>query len=137
MTERIAWKYCKTMSRTLSGSSRSPRAVDPDKSQKSIVASCRRSPTGCASDAPQLMQKRASRGFALPHTSQTITAQGYSPGPAFSLTLGAALRSTPIPHESARIAPPTCRRRVAAKVNRQAADSIEAMRPGLCRCFRR
>jgi hypothetical protein len=50
------------------------------------------------------MMRTSIAGFG---SSQTVTAQGYSPGPAFSLTLGAALRSTLMPHESARIAPPT------------------------------
>jgi hypothetical protein len=50
---RISRKYERSSSCTASASTRSPRAVEPDMSQKTMVASLRLSGPGVASEAPQ------------------------------------------------------------------------------------
>ena len=49
---RISWKYENISSRTVSASTRSPIAVEPDMSQKSSVASLRRSGAVGSSGSP-------------------------------------------------------------------------------------
>jgi len=66
------------ISRTASESTRSARAVEPTTSQKSRVATLRRSGRGATSAAPQPEQKRASLAFCLRHAGQAATPKRYA-----------------------------------------------------------
>ena len=68
-------KYRESTSRSASESSDSPRAVDPFRSQNTIVTTLRVSCGGAASAScdPQARQKRAMSGFSAPQEGQICT----------------------------------------------------------------
>jgi len=78
ITARAVSKYRRITCRKLSGSSRSPKAVDPVTSQNSTVTVLRfwRGTEPAASAAPHPLQNPASGGFSRPHPGQTLTRQG-------------------------------------------------------------
>src|SRR5580658_1308498 len=76
ITFRAASKYRRITSRRLSGSSRSPSAVEPVTSQKSTVTVLRWAREGAVvfSDAPHPLQKAASSAFSRPQLLQLLKA---------------------------------------------------------------
>src|SRR5215470_7708 len=68
------------MVRSASGSTDSPSAVEPARSQKSTVTTLRYSrlcASSAASGAPQELQKLESGGFSRPQLGQVITGEAY------------------------------------------------------------
>jgi hypothetical protein len=70
-------KYSASTRRRLSGSSRSPRAVEPVTSEKTTVTTlrCSLAAAGAVSEAAQALQNLAPAGFSWPQLGQTCTRQ--------------------------------------------------------------
>src|SRR5581483_4831337 len=77
---RITSKYRLITSRSDSESSRSPRFVEPFRSEKTIVTVLRtsRAGSGAASGVPQNPHRRKRSGFSSPHAGQTAIVRVYA-----------------------------------------------------------
>src|SRR5439155_9599731 len=94
----------------LSGSSRSPKAVDPVTSQNSTVTvlRCWRGPCAAANAAPHSLQNLASCGFARPQAAQTFTRARLSQAPQKAASKGPDVPTAAIRPEQAQLV--RCRR---------------------------
>src|SRR5215470_14841717 len=84
------------MDRSASGSTDSPSAVEPARSQKSTVTTLRYSrpcASSAASGSPHELQKLESGGFSRPQLGQVITVEAYDAGARFLCVAAEVVRA--------------------------------------------